>query len=134
MQLQAFQQWIALLQQYGGKANTYQQQYTSDQQALTGATTDVAYQSALGTLNGHVKTIKLPALKTEANSLQNKLASEASSWENKHTYYDSYDGNTYNLGYEYAGSCQLSLCWPARERVHHRRLSISRWTIEYLAE
>src|SRR5947209_7353450 len=30
-QLQSFQQWIALLQQYGGKADTYQQQYASDQ-------------------------------------------------------------------------------------------------------
>lgn len=102
-QLQAFQQWIALMQQYGGKVSTYQEQYTSDQQALAAATSDATYQSALTTLNKHVKSIKLPALKAEAVSLLNKLASEANSWEKKHTYHDSYDGVTYNLGYEYAG-------------------------------
>jgi L,D-transpeptidase-like protein len=103
MQLQTFQQWIALLQQYGGKASKYQQQYTDDQQALRAATTNTTYQSALSALNGHVKAIKLPALKAEATSLQNKLASGANSWASKHTYYDSYDGVTYNLGYEYQG-------------------------------
>jgi hypothetical protein len=102
-QLQAFQQWIALLQQYGGKADTYQQQYADDRQALAAATTDAAYQSALEKLNAHVKAIKIPALKTEATSLQNKLADEANAWGKNHTYYDSYDGITYNLGYEYAG-------------------------------
>ena len=102
-QLQTFQQWIALMQQYGGNVSTYQQQYTSDQQALNAATSDSAFQSALHTLNGHVAAIKLPALKTEANSLQQKLTQEANAWSNTHTYYDSYDGVTYHLGYEYQG-------------------------------
>ncbi|HEX4715708.1 MAG TPA: hypothetical protein VH164_12360, partial [Ktedonobacteraceae bacterium] len=79
-QLQAFQQWITLLQQYGGNVDTYQQQYTSDQQALNATSTDDAYQAALDTLNGHVATIKLPALKAEANGLQQKLSQEASTW------------------------------------------------------
>ena len=102
-QLQAFQQWISLLQQYGGKADTYQQQYSGDQQALSIATTDSEYQAALTALNGHVAAIKRPALKAEANSLLQKLSQEASNWSNKHTYYDSYNGVTYNLGYEYQG-------------------------------
>lgn len=102
-QLQAFQQWITLLQQYGGNVDTYQQQYTSDQQALNAANTDNAYQAALDTLNGHVATIKLPALKAEANGLQQKLSQEASTWSSQHTYYDSYNGVTYKLGYEYTG-------------------------------
>lgn len=102
-QLQAFQQWIALMQKYDGKVSKYQQQYTDDQQALSSATTDATFQSALDTLNKHVKAIKVPALKTEAISLQNTLAQEAAAWGKKHTYYDSYDGTTYRLGYEYAG-------------------------------
>lgn len=102
-QLQTFQQWIALMQQYGGNVGSYQQQYTGDQQALNVATTDGAYQSALSTLNGHVSAIRLPALKTEANSLQQQLSQEATSWYNAHTYYDSYNGVTYHLGYEYTG-------------------------------
>lgn len=102
-QLQTFQQWIALMQQYGGNVGSYQQQYTGDQQALNVATTDSTYQSALSTLNGHVSAIQLPALKTEANSLQQQLSQRATSWYNAHTYYDSYDGVTYHLGYEYTG-------------------------------
>jgi lipoprotein-anchoring transpeptidase ErfK/SrfK len=103
VQLQTFQQWIALLKKYGGKTSKYQQQYTGDQQTLSAATTNTAYQSALNALNGHVKTIRLLALKAEATSLQSKFAGEANAWANSHTYYDSYDGTTYNLGYEYQG-------------------------------
>jgi len=102
-QLQAFQKWISLMQQYGGNVSNYQQQYSSDQQALSAASSDSAYQAALARLNGHVEAIKLPALKTEAEGLQRKLAQEAQGWSSKHTYYDSYDGVTYNLGYEYEG-------------------------------
>lgn len=102
-QLQTFQQWIALLQQYGGKADMYRQQYTADQQALNSATTDATYQAALHKLSGHVEAIKLPALKTEATSLQQKLTQEAADWSSHHTYYDPYDGVTYHLGYEYEG-------------------------------
>src|SRR5260370_14973270 len=52
-QLQAFQQWITLMQQYGGNVDTFQQQYHSDQLALASARTAGAYQAALTTLNGH---------------------------------------------------------------------------------
>lgn len=100
-QLQAFQQWIALMKQYGGKVDQYQQQYTNDQQALNAATTNDAYQLALNTLNGHVEAIKLPALKNEADSLQQQLAAQAQTWSNGHSYYDTYNGVTYHLGYEY---------------------------------
>src|SRR5712692_4934171 len=47
MQLQTFQQWIALMQQYGGNITSFQQQYTADQQALAHAKTDAAYKTAL---------------------------------------------------------------------------------------
>lgn len=101
MQLESFQQWIALMKQYGGKVSQFQNQYTSDQQALSSATADSAYQKALNTLKGHVTDIKIPALKTEALNLQKQLSQGADAWSSKHTYYDSYDGVTYNLGYEY---------------------------------
>lgn len=100
-QLQAFQQWIALLQQYGGNVSMYQQQYNSDQQALAGAGTNESYQAALATLNGHIAAIQVPALRNEAYGLQQQLSQQATTWGNQHTYADSYDGKTYNLGYEY---------------------------------
>ncbi|MEO7018634.1 MAG: L,D-transpeptidase [Ktedonobacteraceae bacterium] len=44
---------------------------------------------------------QIATLKTEALSLQQQLEQEATTWSNQHTYFDSYDGKTYNLGYEY---------------------------------
>lgn len=101
MQLQAFQQWIALMRQYSGNATTYQQQYTSDQQALQNAKTTTAYKAALAVLNGHVEAIKLPAMKTESLHLQQQLQQQVKDWGQQHTYHDSYNNTTYPLGYEY---------------------------------
>jgi hypothetical protein len=100
-QLQAYQQWITLLQQSGGTVTTYQQQYTSDQQALSRATTDATYTSALTTLQGHVQAIKIPAMKQESVSLQQKLQQQVSSWGQQNTYHDAYNNQTYALDYEY---------------------------------
>lgn len=44
---------------------------------------------------------QLTDLRNEALNLQQQLWQEATAWSNQHTYYDSYDGKTYNLGYEY---------------------------------
>src|SRR5258706_6603970 len=73
LNLQTFQQWIALMKQYGGNVSTYQQQYASDQQALNTATSNTAYQAALKKLQNHVSAIKLPTMKTEASNLQQQL-------------------------------------------------------------
>ena len=74
MQLQAFQQWISLMQHYKGDVTSYQQQYTSDQQALHTATSSTTYQAALKILNSHVSAIQIPAMKTESTSLFQKSA------------------------------------------------------------
>lgn len=100
-QLQAFQQWIALMQQYGGNVDTYQQQYTGDQQALQSAHTAAAYSKALGALQGHVEAIKVPAMKQEIAHLQTQFSQQVNAWGNQHTFKDSYDGQTYKQGYEY---------------------------------
>lgn len=100
-QLQAFQQWIALFQQYGGDVTTYQQQYTGDQQALNSARTEATYGKALGTLQGHVKAIQLPAMKQEYTFLQQQLFQQVNTWGQQHTYFDAYNGKTYKRGYEY---------------------------------
>jgi len=100
-QLQSFQQWIGLMQQYGGTVATYQQQYTSDQQALKDAQTASAYTKALSTLQGHVQAIRIPALKQESTELQQQLSQRVNAWGKEHTYTDSFDGQTYKQGYEY---------------------------------
>ncbi len=101
IQLQAFQQWINLLKQNGGNSSQYDRQYTSDQQALQNATTLADYKSALNALNAQVQTIEMPAMKTEATNLHQKLQQQAMAWGQQHTYYNAYDQKTYNLGFEY---------------------------------
>jgi len=110
-QLQAFQQWIALMQQYNGDVTTYQQQYNSDQQALQSAKSNATYQKALQTLNGHVAAIQIPAMKAECNYLFQKLRQEATDFGKKHTYYDSYNNTTYPLGYQYGSNGATGPLW-----------------------
>lgn len=100
-QLETFQQWIALMQQNGGDVTTYQQQYTTDQQALQQAKSDAAYSAALKTLQDHVSAIKVPALRQEIQFLQKKLQKDVNDWGSTHKYHDSYDGKTYTQNYEY---------------------------------
>lgn len=46
-------------------------------------------------------TDQISALRTEALDLQQRIWQRATAWSGQHTYYDSYDGQTYDLGYEY---------------------------------
>lgn len=103
-QLQAFQQWITLLQQYGGETASYQQQYNADQHALEHANTNAAYKATLTTLNAQVETIKLPAMKAETQHLQQKLQQQVTSWGQTHQYHDTFNNTSYPLGYEYGSN------------------------------
>ena len=103
-ELQTFQQWITLMQKYNGNTGTFQQQYTSDQEALQNAKTSTAYNAALSTLKNHVLGIQIPAMKTEGQSLQQQLQQGVTSFGQKHQYHDAYDNKTYPLGFEYGSS------------------------------
>lgn len=131
-QLQTFQQWIALMQQYQGDVTTYQQQYSSDQQALHAAQNDVVYQKALHTLNAHVAAIQIPALKTEANSLFQQLQQDAANFGKQHTYYDSYNNTTYPLGYQYGSNGATGPLWLGGELNSAQTLSDYQQAIEDL--
>ncbi len=100
-QLRAFQQWIALMQQFQGNTSSYQQTYTSDQRALRSARTNATYHTALNTLTEHVDHIKIAALKAEAGDLQQQLNQQYTAWSQAHTYHDAYNNTTYHLGFEY---------------------------------
>ena len=101
LQLRAFQQWIALMQQYNGDTTIFQQQYSSDLQALNVARTATAYEAARAKLNAHVEAIKIPAMKAEGISLQYQLQQEVASWGQQHQYHDSFNNINYPLGFEY---------------------------------
>lgn len=101
MQLQAFQQWIALMQHYNGDISTYQQVYNADQQALNDSGTAAAYEAALAKLNAHVQAIEIPAMQAESHALQSQLQQEVGNWGQQHQYHDDYNNTTYPLGFEY---------------------------------
>jgi lipoprotein-anchoring transpeptidase ErfK/SrfK len=52
-------------------------------------------------LNRQNSARQLPTLRTEALMLQQQLEQKATAWSKQHPYVDSYDGITYQLGYEY---------------------------------
>src|SRR5207253_281693 len=52
-------------------------------------------------LNKHVEAIKIPAIKTESQNLQQQLAQQVAAWGQKHKYHDDYNNTNYPLGYEY---------------------------------
>lgn len=104
MQLQTFQKWITLMQQYGGTITTYQQEYNTDQQALATATTSAAYKTALAQLTTHVQAIQLPAMRAENASLQQRLQQQVAGWGKQHTYHDDFNNTTYQLGFEYGSN------------------------------
>jgi len=104
MQLETFQQWIALMQRYQGPSDAYQHELAGARRALETARSDGAYQVALQTLTGQVRGIKIPALKAEVTSLHRWLAQQVTAWEQSHTYHDTYNGTTYGLGYEYGSN------------------------------
>lgn len=133
-QLQSFQQWIALLQQNGGDVTTYQQQYTSDQQALAQAKTSAAYTSALKTLDGHVQAIKIPAMKQESVHLQQQLQQQVRSWGAQHMYHDSFNGQTYAVDYEYDSATGIGgPVWLQQELSSDQTLADYQQTIEDLS-
>jgi hypothetical protein len=100
-QIQTFALWIGLMQQYKGDISKYQQELIGSQQQLALAKTDSEYEHSLQILNQQVDAIKVPALRIEATNLDQQLIAQANAWGANHTFHDTYNGTTYQLGYEY---------------------------------
>ncbi len=130
MQLQTFQQWITLMQQYHGDATTYQQQYNADTQTLAGAQTQATYQTALATVDKQVAQIQIPAMKAESQGLLQQLTQQVTAWDKTHTYHDSYNNTTYPLGYAYDSNGIES--WAQSEITSSQTMADYQQTIENL--
>lgn len=65
---------------------------------LLGVGTGVAKAS---TGHSQASADQISALRAEALNLRQRLWQESINWGSQHTYYDSYNGQTYSLGYEY---------------------------------
>lgn len=109
LQLQTFQQWIGLMQQFNGSTNSYGQELLSDRHALDTAKSNSAYQNALQQLQRHTAAIQIPALKNEADYQQRLLTQQVSAWGKNHTYHDGYNDTTYHMGYEYGADGMAGL-------------------------
>jgi lipoprotein-anchoring transpeptidase ErfK/SrfK len=101
-QLQTYAQWIQLLKQFGGSGHPYEQQYTSDEQLLRHGVSQTTYTAGLTKLRTQVASIQVPALKTEAQRLQQQFQQQVISWGQNHSFHNPYDSINYPLGYEYA--------------------------------
>src|SRR5260370_25837703 len=130
MELQTFQQWMALMQQYNGNVVSYQQQYATDQQALQNAPDEAAYKKALAKVQAQVNAIKIPAMKKEANALLQQLQDGAAAFGRNHTYTDTYNNTVYPLGYEYGPTGVGG--WAAQELSQAQTLDDYQQTIEDL--
>jgi lipoprotein-anchoring transpeptidase ErfK/SrfK len=131
-ELQTYQQWIALMQQYAGGVSAYQQQYSSDQQSLKVASSNSAYKTALATLRTQVAAIQIPAMKTESNYLFQELQQDAANYGKAHTFHDAYDNTTYPLGYNYGPNGAGSSLWLKGELTSAQSLMDYQQAIEDL--
>jgi lipoprotein-anchoring transpeptidase ErfK/SrfK len=131
-ELQTFQQWIALMQQYHGDVTTYSQQYSSDQQSLQSANSSTAYTRALQTLDSHVAAIRIPAMKAESMYLFQQLQQDEANFGKQHTYYDSYNNTTYPLGYQYGPNGATGPLWLQGELSSAQTLDDYQQAIEDL--
>lgn len=101
VQEETFLQWIALLRRYHGDTGQYVLEYSQDQKALHAAKNNQTYQAALQDITHHVTEIKMQALQREAITLEQQLQHRVTEWSKQHTFHDSYNDQTYQLGYEY---------------------------------
>ncbi|HEY4384784.1 MAG TPA: L,D-transpeptidase [Ktedonobacteraceae bacterium] len=100
-QLQTYAQWIHLLKLSGGQIAPYHQQYAIDTLALAHATNQHIYNKVLAKLKAHVFAIQGPALKAEAQQLQQQFRQQVINWGHAHTFHNPADDINYPLGYEY---------------------------------
>jgi hypothetical protein len=99
--LQQLSKDINLLKQYGGNYTVFQQKLTADQQALKTAKTVSDFLKVSAQIDNDTNAIQFPLVQGQANYLLKQFHAEVTSWGKAHQYYDSYDGNSYNLDYEY---------------------------------
>jgi hypothetical protein len=92
---------IDLMKEYGLTTSIYQQQLDADKQALNRARTLNDFLKVSAQIDSNMNAIQMPLLQGQANHLLQQFHQEVANWGNMHQYHDAYDGNTYNLDYEY---------------------------------
>lgn len=92
---------INQLKNWGVNTAPYVPRLTADQQALATASNIAAFLKVSAQIDNDMASIQLPLAQGQANSLLKQFHQEVTHWGQTHQYYDNYDGNSYNLDYEY---------------------------------
>ncbi len=101
VKIRQFSSEIAQLKTYGVATAPYQQKLTADQQALANAKTISDFLKVSAQIDNDSASIQFPLAQGEASYLLKQFHAEVTKWGNSHQYHDAYDGNSYNLDYEY---------------------------------
>lgn len=99
--IRQFASQINQLKQYGVNIASFQQKLTADQQALENAKSISDYLKVSARIDNDTASIQFPLAQGEANYMVKQFHTDVTNWGNSHQYYDSYDGNSYKLDYEY---------------------------------
>lgn len=92
---------IDLLKHYGQNAAPFQQHLQADQASLSQAKTLNDFLKVSAQIDSDTASIQVPLVQGEANYLLSQFHQEVTNWGKTHQYHDPYNGNNYNLDYEY---------------------------------
>jgi len=92
---------IDKMKQYGQATGTYQKRLNTDRKALAQARSLSDFLKLSSQIDSDVASIQLPLLQGQANYLLKQFHQEVSTWGNSHQYSDKFNGQSYNLDYEY---------------------------------
>src|SRR6266404_3734687 len=92
---------IDLLKHYGQNPGPFQQHLQADQASLSQAKTINDFLKVSAQIDSDTASIQVPLVQGEANYLLNQFHQEVTNWGKTHQYHDPYNGNNYNLDYEY---------------------------------
>lgn len=86
---------------YGLDTGKYQAQLNADTVALHSARTLSDYLNVSALINTHLNAIQISLIRGKANYLLKQFHQEVAGWSSTHQYHDAYDGQSYELAYEY---------------------------------
>jgi L,D-transpeptidase catalytic domain len=92
---------IDLLKHYGQNPALFQQHLQADQASLSRARTINDFLKVSAQIDSDMASIQFPLVQGETNYLLNRFHQEVTNWGKTHQYHDPYNGNNYNLDYEY---------------------------------
>ncbi len=99
--LSQFRSDIDKMKQYGQDTGAFQKRLDADQIALNQARSLSDFLKLSSQIDNDIASIQLPLLQGQAHSLLKQFHQEVNNWGNTHKFNDTFNGQSYNLDYEY---------------------------------